>query len=139
MHCLRFIVTHIIIRSGGYISVRIFLRTRPAYILMTFVNRNHEVRTMAARGGDGGSDDRQECRYEQTRPGRLLLVHGLGPVPVNCDRAFNLFCLYGNVTTVKVIRDDKVLVEMEDVESAKRCVLNLHHLPLTDGRSMKVK
>ena len=33
------------------------------------------------------------------------MVYGLNPEKMNCDRLFNLFCLYGNV--IKVIRDFK--------------------------------
>lgn len=60
-------------------------------------------------------------------------------VPVNCDRVFNLFCLYGNVATVKILRNDKMLVELENVEAAARCVSNLHLLPLGDAKKIKVK
>ncbi|VVC35787.1 RNA recognition motif domain [Cinara cedri] len=104
----------------------------------TFGRVNHEDWRTASRGG--GSNDRMvktECT--RTRPNRILLVHGLEILAINCDCVFNLFCLYGNVTTVKVLRDGKVLVEMEDVESAKRCVINLHQLPLDDNHRMKVK
>lgn len=66
-------------------------------------------------------------------------MHGLDRVPVNCDRVFNLFCLYGNVKTVKILRDDKVLVELEDAEAARRCVSNLHMLQVDDEVNMKVK
>lgn len=29
-----------------------------------------------------------------------MMVYGLNPERVNCDRLFNLFCLYGNVVRV---------------------------------------
>lgn len=69
----------------------------------------------------------------------MLLVHGLDRVPVNCDRVFNLFCLYGNVAAVKVLRDDKALVEMDDGPAAERCVSNLHLLPLDDTGEWKLR
>jgi hypothetical protein len=34
--------------------------------------------------------------------GCVLMVYGLNPERMNCDRLFNLFCLYGNV--IKVTR-----------------------------------
>ncbi|XP_015373001.1 PREDICTED: heterogeneous nuclear ribonucleoprotein L-like [Diuraphis noxia] len=90
-------------------------------------------------GASGDSDVAAESRPSPPEPSKVLLVHGLDRVPVNCDRVFNLFCLYGNVMTVKILRDDKVLVEMEDAESARRCVSNLHMLRLDDEVTMKVK
>lgn len=90
-------------------------------------------------GASGDSDPAPESRPSAPEPSKVLLVHGLDRVPVNCDRVFNLFCLYGNVTTVKILRDDKVLVELEDAESARRCVSNLHMLRLDDEVNMKVK
>lgn len=32
--------------------------------------------------------------------GCVLMVYGLNPEKMNCDRLFNLFCLYGNVIKV---------------------------------------
>ncbi|XP_060878930.1 uncharacterized protein LOC132951185, partial [Metopolophium dirhodum] len=91
-------------------------------------------------GASGDSDPAPvESRPSAPEPSKVLLVHGLDRVPVNCDRVFNLFCLYGNVTTVKILRDDKVLVELEDAEAARRCVSNLHMLQLDDEVNMKVK
>ena len=31
------------------------------------------------------------------------MVYGLNPERMNCDRLFNLFCLYGNVIKVSII------------------------------------
>lgn len=35
--------------------------------------------------------------------GTVMMVYGLQPERVNCDRLFNLFCLYGNVVRVSLI------------------------------------
>lgn len=35
---------------------------------------------------------------------------------------FNTFCLYGNVTAVVILKDGQVLVELNDVDAAERCV-----------------
>lgn len=35
--------------------------------------------------------------------GCVLMVYGLNPDRMNCDRLFNLFCLYGNVIKVSFI------------------------------------
>jgi hypothetical protein len=71
-------------------------------------------------------------------PGRTLLVHGLGR-DMNCDNVFNMFCLYGNVTAVKILKNRQVLVELDDVKAAERCVSNLHLLPLDQKTKLKVK
>jgi RNA recognition motif-containing protein len=75
---------------------------------------------------------------QRAEPGRTLFVHGLG-CEINCDKVFNMFCLYGNVTAVKVMKDKQVLVELNDVEAAERCVSNLHLLPLGQKTKIKVK
>ncbi|KAF0765112.1 Uncharacterized protein FWK35_00021822 [Aphis craccivora] len=98
-------------------------------------NNDHPRRV----GASGDSYPTSDLRPTQSVPNKVLLVHGLDHELVNCDRVFNLFCLYGNVTTVKILKDDKVLVEMEDVEAARRCVSNLHMLQLDDMVNMKVK
>lgn len=102
--------------------------------------RNHEDWRAPPRDSDSDPQIMEtEFWCGPTRPNRILLVHGLEIFPINCDSVFNLFCLYGNITSVKVLRNGKVLVEMNDVESAKRCVNNLHHLPLDGCHKMKVK
>jgi hypothetical protein len=72
-------------------------------------------------------------------PDRALEVYGLEDMPVNCDKIFKLFRMYGNVWTVKVSKDGgRVLVEMGDVEAAQRCVQNLHSLAFEDEFEMNV-
>ena len=33
----------------------------------------------------------------------MLMVYGLNAEKMNCDRIFNLFCLYGNVVKVRIL------------------------------------
>ena len=33
----------------------------------------------------------------------MLMVYGLNAEKMNCDRIFNLFCLYGNVVKVTIL------------------------------------
>jgi hypothetical protein len=58
---------------------------------------------------------------------------------VNCDKVFNLFCIYGNVTAVKILNGNQVLVELQDVEAAKRCVSKLNLIRLDKTTNLKVK
>lgn len=34
----------------------------------------------------------------------VLMVYGLNPEKMNCDRLFNVLCLYGNVSKVKMFK-----------------------------------
>ncbi|XP_025411989.1 heterogeneous nuclear ribonucleoprotein L-like isoform X2 [Sipha flava] len=114
------------------------------------IYRNHEVRSRRvqwiARQPESVSGDSSvsHCHRPNSSwrrravPGRTLLVHGLGN-EINCDMVFNMFCLYGNVTAVKILSHRQVLVELNNVEAAERCVSNLHLLPLNQKNKLKVK
>lgn len=60
------------------------------------------------RGGDPGmyGGPGMQQGYADPQPGDtppqgcVLMVYGLSPEHMNCDRVFNLFCLYGNVCRV---------------------------------------
>ena len=99
------------------------------------------ARQLESGSGDSSVPHRHRPKSSWRRsaePGRTLLVHGLGN-EIDCDKVFNLFCLYGNVKAVKILKDRQVLVELNDVEAAERCVANLHLLPLGQGKKLKVK
>lgn len=36
------------------------------------------------------------------QPGSVLLVYGLASGKWNCDKLFNIFCIYGNVVNVSI-------------------------------------
>jgi len=46
----------------------------------------------------GYAEDRSDGGMQQQ--GSVLMVYGLNPEKMNCQRLFNLFCLYGNVVRV---------------------------------------
>lgn len=60
--------------------------------------------------------------------GAVCLVYNLAKDKMNCDRLFNLFCLYGNVDRVKFLRSKEgtAMVQMNDVHSADRALQNLN-------------
>ncbi|XP_050430975.1 heterogeneous nuclear ribonucleoprotein L-like [Adelges cooleyi] len=70
---------------------------------------------------------------------KILVVYGLEHLPINCDMVFNLFCLYGNVMKVKILKNKMVLVEMQSFESASQCKDYLHKLSLGQDRKIEVK
>jgi len=46
-------------------------------------------------------DDDRDGRGGMMQQGAVLMVYGLNPEKMNCQRLFNLFCLYGNVVRVR--------------------------------------
>lgn len=61
-----------------------------------------------------------------------MMVYGLNPDRINCDRLFNLFCLYGNVVKVKFLRTKEgcAMVQMGDAMAVERCVSSLNKITL---------
>jgi heterogeneous nuclear ribonucleoprotein L len=60
--------------------------------------------------------------------GSVCMVYGLNHEKVNCDRLFNLFCLYGNVIRVKFLKSKEgcAMVQMGDAASVERALHNLN-------------
>ncbi|XP_029427418.1 heterogeneous nuclear ribonucleoprotein L isoform X3 [Rhinatrema bivittatum] len=59
----------------------------------------------------------------------VLMVYGLDQSKMNCDRVFNVFCLYGNVEKVKFMKSKPgaAMVEMADGYSVDRAITNLNN------------
>nr|XP_005987951.1 PREDICTED: heterogeneous nuclear ribonucleoprotein L-like [Latimeria chalumnae] len=59
----------------------------------------------------------------------VLMVHGLHPEKMNCDRVFNIFCLYGNVEKVKFMKSKPgaCMIEMGDEFAADRAITHLNN------------
>ncbi|XP_050527857.1 heterogeneous nuclear ribonucleoprotein L-like [Daktulosphaira vitifoliae] len=70
---------------------------------------------------------------------KILVVYGFEHLTINCDMIFNLFCLYGNVMKVKILKNKMVLVEMNTLEEANRCIDNLHKTPIGHTKKIEVK
>ncbi|MEQ2294744.1 hypothetical protein AMECASPLE_007046, partial [Ameca splendens] len=72
--------------------------------------------------------------FSSTRSSAILcctsvaMVSGLHPNNMNCNRIFNLFCLYGNVEKVKFMKSvsGTALVEMADEYAVDRAVTHLN-------------
>jgi len=60
--------------------------------------------------------------------GCVLMVYGLGNT-MNCDKMFNLFCLYGNVVRVKFLKskEGSAMIQLGDHASCERAITNLHN------------
>eukprot|EP00745_Piridium_sociabile_P030955 TRINITY_DN51371_c0_g5_i1.p1 TRINITY_DN51371_c0_g5~~TRINITY_DN51371_c0_g5_i1.p1 ORF type:complete len:216 (-),score=58.04 TRINITY_DN51371_c0_g5_i1:261-908(-) len=61
--------------------------------------------------------------------GCVVMVYGLNMEKMNCDRVFNLFCLYGNVVRVKFLKSKEgaAMVQLGDGISVERAIQNLHN------------
>lgn len=59
--------------------------------------------------------------------GAVLMVYGLNMDKINCDRLFNLFCLYGNVVRIKFLKskEGSAMIQMGDALAVDRCIQNL--------------
>lgn len=60
--------------------------------------------------------------------GCVLMIYGIDQEVMNCDKLFNLFCLYGNVHRVKFLKSKErcAMVQMGDPEGAQRVLHNLN-------------
>ncbi|XP_023931732.1 heterogeneous nuclear ribonucleoprotein L-like, partial [Lingula anatina] len=87
--------------------------------------------------GRGGSDGYGQQGYGQQGPpganvpvqGAVMMVYGLNSEKMNCDRIFNLFCLYGNVVRVKFLKskDGAAMVQMGDASTVSSAIQNLNN------------
>ncbi|KAK3774192.1 hypothetical protein RRG08_001327 [Elysia crispata] len=59
--------------------------------------------------------------------GAVCMVYGLNMEKMNCDKLFNLFCLYGNVVRVKFLKskEGSAMVQLGDPISVERAIANL--------------
>ncbi|KAK7580321.1 hypothetical protein V9T40_000950 [Parthenolecanium corni] len=70
----------------------------------------------------------------------VLMVYDLDPMKTNCDRLFNLFCLYGNVVRIKFLKTKEgcAMVQMSDPYAVDRCMANLNPTDMLDGRELSL-
>lgn len=61
--------------------------------------------------------------------GSVLMVYGLCMERMNCQKLFNLFCLYGNVVRVKFLKskEGSAMVQLGDNASCERAMKNLNN------------
>jgi len=98
------------------------------------------------RRGDYGMDDRGRYGHEYAagpqgfgggpRQGCVVIFHALNAEKMNCDRLFNLLCLYGNVERIKFLKtkEGAALVQMGDSVACERVINNLHGAYAFDSR-----
>ncbi|KAK7507044.1 hypothetical protein BaRGS_00001895 [Batillaria attramentaria] len=104
-----------------------------------------EYDAYGGRGPYGGPPDRfgpKQDRYgppgrygqemggpQSSGQGCVIMVYGLNMEKMNCERLFNLFCLYGNVVRIKFLKSKEgaAMVQLGDGISVERAIQNLHN------------
>eukprot|EP00092_Neocalanus_flemingeri_P010421 GFUD01011232.1.p1 GENE.GFUD01011232.1~~GFUD01011232.1.p1 ORF type:complete len:406 (-),score=119.29 GFUD01011232.1:484-1701(-) len=68
---------------------------------------------------------RTQERFQNKSP--VLIVYNLDPEKFNCQRLFNLLCLYGNIDRINFMKNKEgcAMVEFEDPEAAEEAAKNL--------------
>ncbi|KAF7242229.1 hypothetical protein EG68_09176 [Paragonimus skrjabini miyazakii] len=66
----------------------------------------------------------------------VIMVYNLDVNQMNCDRLFNLLCLYGNVVRIKYLRtkEGSAMAQLGDTISVDRTIRNLSGAPLLDNK-----
>jgi len=74
-------------------------------------------------GGPGGPPG----MYQQ---GCVLMVYGLNEEKMNCQRLFNIFCLYGNVVRIKFLKSKEgvAMMQMGDAAACDKAMQNLNNV-----------
>jgi len=66
----------------------------------------------------------------------VMMVYNLQPDSFNCQRLFNLLCLYGNIVRINFIRNKEgcAMVEFEHPDAAEEAAYNLHGIEVFGNR-----
>lgn len=66
----------------------------------------------------------------------VLMFYGMNGEMMNCERLFNLVCLYGNVVRIKFLKskDGAAMVQMGDAAGCERVIQNLNNMTAFDKR-----
>jgi len=86
-------------------------------------------------GGFGGFDDSQRSGwgggYQMDRS-PVLMIYSLDPDRFNCQRLFNLLCLYGNIVKINFLKSKEgcAMVEFSDPEAVDRAARNLNQMKM---------
>nr|CAB3253993.1 heterogeneous nuclear ribonucleoprotein L-like [Phallusia mammillata] len=66
----------------------------------------------------------------------VLMVYGLNPDKMNCDRLFNILCLYGNVMKIKFLKSKPgtAMVQMGNPAAVERAIGSLSGMKFFDDK-----
>jgi hypothetical protein len=98
---------------------------------------------MWSRQSDSGNGDSGPVCHQRlwwrTVPNKLLIVDGLEQMRTEYDSVFNLFFLYGDVTSIMILKGKQALIKLKDAEAAKRCISRLNLLWLDKTIKLDIK
>jgi len=74
--------------------------------------------------------------YQEDRAGPVVMVYSLDPEKFNCQRLFNLLCLYGNVNKINFLKSKEgcAMVEFDDSVAVERVCRNLSQTKVFGAR-----
>jgi len=69
-------------------------------------------------------------------PSSVTMVYGLNCDKMNCNKLFNLFCLYGNVVRIKFLKTKEgcAMIQMGDGPSVERAVASLNNITFFESK-----
>ena len=93
------------------------------------VNQNMGFRTMGGYQGSAYEPDERMM-------GPVMMVYSLDPEKFNCQKLFNLLCLYGNVVKINFLKSKEgvAMVEFDDGLSVDRACRNLSQTKVFGAR-----
>ncbi|XP_055944686.1 heterogeneous nuclear ribonucleoprotein L-like [Argiope bruennichi] len=71
-----------------------------------------------------------------TQQGSVMMAYGLNHEKMNCDKLFNILCLYGNIVRIKFLKSKEgcAMIQMGDPISVERAVSNLNGSVFFDSK-----
>ncbi|GIY72902.1 heterogeneous nuclear ribonucleoprotein L [Caerostris extrusa] len=68
--------------------------------------------------------------------GSVMMAYGLSHEKMNCDKLFNILCLYGNIVRIKFLKSKEgcAMIQMGDPISVERAVSNLNGAVFFDSK-----
>ncbi|GFY24746.1 heterogeneous nuclear ribonucleoprotein L [Trichonephila clavipes] len=68
--------------------------------------------------------------------GSVMMAYGLNHEKMNCDKLFNILCLYGNIVRIKFLKSKEgcAMIQMGDPISVERAVSNLNGAVFFDSK-----
>ncbi|VDN00887.1 unnamed protein product [Thelazia callipaeda] len=81
-----------------------------------------------ARGRGNGSGHYDDDRDYYNGDGPVMMIYGIDQDNFNCDKLFNLLCLYGNCEKIKFMKSktDTAMAQMGNVRQVYTAIDNLH-------------
>jgi len=92
-------------------------------------DRMRDMRGGGSSMGSGFMNSAMSATSQECYNSPVMMVYEMNKDAMNCDRLFNLLCLYGNVHKVKFLKTKEgcAMVEMGDGLAVERAIANLNN------------